>query len=164
MAASYCLRLVSVAQTTFHHELTQFLSFWNMTWLQCFSKVLNVECDSNALMLKESSPCRMSCPDMRIDVFVTWKDDLFWQYIKRVSWLAGQGTSYSQNAGDINTGKAPCSDSHWIAIWWRAQKCVSQTVLHGKDITMHWTSSPLPPSSSSLSSSCQHTWMEQCCM
>lgn len=49
--------------------------------------------------LKSSSPCGISCHDMRIDVFVAVKDDLFWQYIKRVSWLAGQGTSYSQTLG-----------------------------------------------------------------
>lgn len=91
--------------------------------------------------VKETSPCGMSCPDMRIDIFVAQQDDLFWQYIKRVSWLAGQGTSYSQNAGDINTGKALCSDSPWIAKWWQAHKFISQTVLHGIDIAMHWKSS-----------------------
>lgn len=68
------------------------------TWIKC-------------TLLIQTSPCGMSCPDTRIDVFVSAQDDLFWQYMKRVSWLAGQCTSYSQSAGDINKGKALCGDS-----------------------------------------------------
>lgn len=146
MAAAYFLRLVTLVLTTFQHEHKHFpfLEIW-----QAYNVFESAKCGMwiNCTQLKEASACRMSCPDRRIDVFVTEQDDLFWQYIKRVSWLAGQGTSYSQNAGDINTGKAACCDSHCIAIWWQADKFVSQTVLHGKDIAMHWTSSPFIPSS-----------------
>lgn len=68
---------------------------------------------------------------------LTWGmrlDNLFWQYIKRISWLTGQGISHSQNAGDINMEK---STIHWTAKWWQAHNNISQTVLHGMDIAMH---------------------------
>lgn len=50
--------------------------------------------------------------DVTIDVFDTEQDDLFWQYILKVSWLDGQGTSYSLNSGDLNKGKEP----QWLTV------------------------------------------------